>query len=81
MNMPAVSVSITVDDAHLDQLLDIAQQLQSAGLRLDQTLPRLGIIHGSIDAERIDQLRSIDGVDHVEPEHTIQLPPPGSDIQ
>jgi hypothetical protein len=79
--MPAVRVSITVDDAHLDQLLDIAQQLQSAGLQIDQTLPRLGIIYGSIDAERIDQLHSMAGVDHVEPERTIQLPPPHSDIQ
>jgi hypothetical protein len=79
--MPVVKVSIAIDDAHLDQMQKISQNLQAVGLHIDQTLPTLGIISGAIDSSQIDRLCQIEGVQHIEPDHSYQLPPPNSDIQ
>lgn len=79
--MPKVKISISVDDAHLDQILEICERLQSCGLEVEQTLPTLGIISGSIDSEQVDRLHQVEGVQHVEAEQGYQLPPSESDLQ
>ena len=79
--MPVVKVSIAIDDAHLEQIWEISQNLQAVGLHIDQTLQTLGIISGSIDSSQVDRLYQIEGVQHIEPDHSYQLPPPNSDIQ
>ena len=79
--MSKVQVTISVDDAHLEQIDQVAEQLKTAGLSVDQTMSTLGIVTGSVDSEKMSSLSEVAGVDSVEVDKTITLPPPGSDIQ
>lgn len=79
--MSKVKVSIAVDDAHLGQITEVAKNLESAGLEVEQTLSIVGVINGSIEADQMNALAQIAGVKAVEPEREFQLPPPDSEIQ
>ncbi len=79
--MSPVHVCISVDDAHLSQIEEISQQLQSSGMNVEQTLSSIGIINGSISADKINNLYLIEGVKNVEPQQVYQIAPPNSDIQ
>lgn len=79
--MPRIKVSVSVDDAHLAQILEVARRLQSAGLEIEQTLPSVGVISGSIEGDRVNSLYQITGVQQIEPERSYQLPPPDADVQ
>ncbi|MFB2877069.1 hypothetical protein [Floridanema aerugineum] len=79
--MPKIKVSISVDDAHVDRISEVAQDLQSAGLEVEQVLPTVGMISGSIDSTQVNRLSQIEGVQYIEPEQSYQIAPPDSDIQ
>ena len=80
-NMPKVKVSVSVDDAHVNQILKVAEGLQSVGMDVEQTLPSVGVISGSIASDQVNRLYQIEGVQHIEPERSYQLAPPDSDVQ
>ncbi|MEO0870224.1 MAG: hypothetical protein AAFY17_17690 [Cyanobacteria bacterium J06642_11] len=42
-DMDKVRVNITIDDAHADEIDQVAEQLQTAGLEIEQTLSTLWI--------------------------------------
>lgn len=79
--MSNVEVSVCLDDAHLSQIEQIAQKLQSSGMTGTQTLPNIGIINGSIASEQLNRVAQIEGVQTVEPQQTYQINPPSSHIQ
>jgi hypothetical protein len=79
--MPKVKVSVSVDDAHVNQILKVAEGLQSVGMDVEQTLPSVGVISGSIASDQVNRLYQIEGVQHIEPERSYQLAPPDSDLQ
>ncbi|EAZ92340.1 hypothetical protein [Crocosphaera chwakensis] len=79
--MSNVQVSICIDDAHLSQIEQIAQKLQSSGMKVTQTLANIGIINGSISSEQLNHIAQIEGVETVERQQTYQLNPPSSHIQ
>lgn len=79
--MPKIKVSISIDDAHLEQIREISQKLQSVGLHVEQTLPIVGIISGSVESDQINAFYQVEGVQHIEPEGGFQLAPPDSEIQ
>ncbi|MFB2893528.1 hypothetical protein ACE1CI_11505 [Aerosakkonemataceae cyanobacterium BLCC-F50] len=79
--MPKIKVSISVDDAHVDRISEVANSLQSAGLEVEQVLPTVGTIGGSIDSNQVNRLSQIEGVQHIEPEQSYQIAPPDSDVQ
>ena len=79
--MSEVKISVCVDDAHLLNIEKISQQLQSSGVSVEQTLPSIGIINGSVDHGKIHSLYQIEGVKKVEQQETYQLAPPNSAIQ
>ena len=79
--MSEVKISVCVDDAHLSQIEKISQQLKSSGMNIEQTLPNIGILSGSIQADRLNSLYQIEGVQNVEPQESYQLAPPSSEIQ
>jgi len=79
--MPKVKVSVSVDDAHINQILKVAEDLQLVGMDIEQTLPSVGIISGSIASDQVNRLYQIEGVQHIEPEQDYQLAPPDSDVQ
>ena len=59
----------------------VAEQLRAAGMTVEQVLGAVGIITGSVDAERRASLAAVPGVIAVELEQRIQLPPPDAEIQ
>jgi hypothetical protein len=79
--MPNVNLSIAVDEQYLDQMLEVAQNLQSAGMNVEQLLEKIGIITGSCDSEKVEALSQVAGVSHVEISRVYKLAPPESDIQ
>ncbi|WP_019499645.1 hypothetical protein [Pseudanabaena sp. PCC 6802] len=79
--MSKVKVSISIDDAHIDRISEIAKSLQAMGVDVEQTLPSIGIISGSVSSEQVHRLNQIEGIQHVETERDYQLPPPDADIQ
>jgi hypothetical protein len=79
--MSQVQVSVSVDDAHLPQIEQISQQLQSSGMNVEQTLSSIGVINGSIESDKLNSLERIEGVQNVEPQQSYQLAPPSSDVQ
>lgn len=79
--MPKISVSIAVDDAYADQILTVVERLQAMGMEVEQTLPNIGVISGSIDADRVNRLYQVAGVQHIESAQNYQLPSPDADVQ
>jgi hypothetical protein len=79
--MSKVPVSVSVDDAHLAQIEQIAQQLSSSGMDVQQTLPSIGVISGSIETDQLNHLYQIEGVQNIESQQGYQLAPPSSPIQ
>ena len=60
--MAQVPLSVVVDDAHRDKLDEVSERLQTAGMKVEQTLKSLGTINGSVDAEQVEHLSSVRGV-------------------
>ena len=59
----------------------VGEQLRAAGMTVERVLGAVGIITGSIEAERRAALSAVPGVVAVELEQRIQLPPPDAEIQ
>ena len=79
--MDKVQVTISINDAYIEQIDEVADHLRAAGLEVDQTLSTLGIVTGSIETDKMSSLSDVAGVESVEEDRTITLPPPGSDVQ
>ncbi|MET9914123.1 hypothetical protein ABZZ74_46710 [Streptomyces sp. NPDC006476] len=73
-----VGVILAVDP---DRLADVIEALRRAGLTVTGEQPLLGTLSGTVAEDRIPALEAIDGVDSVDRERTIRLPPPDSPIQ
>ncbi|WP_433558622.1 hypothetical protein ACQPWY_09155 [Pseudonocardia xinjiangensis] len=68
-------VTVTADDAHLDELDRLADRLRAAGMEVEQVLEPVGVITGSAPPGW-ESLADLDGVAAVEPGRTVRLPPP-----
>ena len=79
--MADVTISVSVDDAHIDQIEQVVQRLQVAGMIIDSTSPLIGVISGKVDADQLTALRNCEGVQDIEMDRTYQIAPPDSDIQ
>lgn len=79
--MPKVSLLVSVDDEHLDRFSEVVERAEAAGMEVEQKMEDLGVLAGSIDPEKVEPLRRVEGVSHVEESRGFQIPPPDSDIQ
>ena len=79
--MPRVNITLSIPDEHLPNYRELVKQLKQAGLQVDQEMEALGIVTGSVDAEKIDHLKRIKGIGNIEQSREYQLPPPDSDVQ
>jgi hypothetical protein len=71
-------VIVSIDDRHLPQIQDVARQLTSAGLQIDQILDGLGMITGEIEESRRSLAGQVPGVAAIETEGGVDIGPPGS---
>jgi hypothetical protein len=73
-----VGVILAVDP---DRFAEVAEALRAAGLTVTSEQPILGTLAGTVTADRIPALEAVDGVDSVDRELTVELPPPDEPIQ
>ncbi len=79
--MAEVNVSVSVGDGSMDRFSEVVRLLKGAGLDVEQELEEIGVVTGSIDPEKAESLREIEGVSHVERSREFRIAPPDSDIQ
>jgi hypothetical protein len=79
--MDMINLTIAVSDNHLDHILDVAQHLNEAGLKVHQIMDSIGIILGSCQSCQVSAMQRVEGVESVEAEATYSLVPPYSPIQ
>lgn len=63
-----------------DKLSSVVTELKKHGMKVDSVLDATGTVTGEIDSAKLAALRAIPGVT-VEPDTSIQLPPPDAPIQ
>lgn len=79
--MAMTEITVTVDDAHLDKIEELAAQLRDSGMQVDQVLNEVGVISGSAPYECRHDLCAVPGVESVEGARAFQLPQPESSVQ
>ncbi|TDD89230.1 hypothetical protein E1202_12095 [Saccharopolyspora karakumensis] len=73
-------VVVTVRDDQLAEIDELAERLRLAGMRIDQVLGEIGVITGSLEADRLTSAQRLPGVDAIERETSFQVPP-DEDVQ
>jgi hypothetical protein len=61
-----VNISISVDDEYVDKILEVVAELQVAGMNVENIMPILGVITGSVDSTQMDALSQVKGIAVVE---------------
>ncbi len=79
--MSKVNLLVSVDDEHMDRLSEVAEKAKDVGMDVEQKLEEIGVITGSIDSEKVEPLREVEGVSQVEESRRLQIAPPDRDIQ
>jgi hypothetical protein len=79
--MTDVRVSVSVEDSHLGRLDEVARAAEAVGMTVHRREAAIGVLTGSIAADRLDRLRTVAGVEHVETQREIRIPPPDSPVQ
>jgi hypothetical protein len=74
-------VTVSVADDAIGRIDEVVSALEDGGMHIDQVLRPIGVITGSVDTRHVRALGSVTGVAAVEPQRTVQLPPPDSDVQ
>ncbi|MGV9863675.1 hypothetical protein [Rhodococcus koreensis] len=76
-----IGIIVTVDADHLDTIEAVGAALQSHGMRVDQVHDTIGIISGAVGEDDRADLESVAGVQSVETENAVQIPPPDANPQ
>jgi hypothetical protein len=79
--MPKVTVNVLIADDKMDKFAEVTRACRQAGLQIEQQMPLTGTVTGSIESDKLDNLKKIDGVSEVEVSRDIRIPPPDSEIQ
>jgi hypothetical protein len=81
MERKSEKVTVVIDPGDDRPFADILEQCKQAGLEVETELEEIGVLIGSIDADRMKRLDQVSGVVAIERERSYQLPPPESEIQ
>jgi hypothetical protein len=73
--MAKVRMLLSVRDTHLEVLDEIAKAAERAGMQVDAKMKDLGVVSGLIEADKVEDLRKIDGVLDVVEDRKFSLPP------
>jgi hypothetical protein len=75
---PASRVLLSVDPA---RFADVVRAAAAAGLVVEQEMSAVGVVAGRLDPRAWAAVAGIDGVQALEEERTVQLPPPDAPVQ
>lgn len=73
-----IDVLVAVESSGLERTV---AGLRSAGLLVDQILPAIGAVTGSVASHRLPVLHAVTGVIAVERQRDVHVPPPDGDLQ
>jgi hypothetical protein len=76
-----VSVVVSVDDDHLDDIDKVVIDLRRAGLRVDDVLEAVGMVTGTVTGSAVAALESVPGVAEVELQRVQRVAPPDAEVQ
>lgn len=68
----ATNVTIRIDKAKAERLDEIVSELEKLGLAQVQRHARFMMVNGRIDADQIDKLRSVEGIESVREDQTFR---------
>lgn len=74
-------ITVTVRHEYLADTSRIAEQLAAGGMQVENVLSQLGMITGSLAEGQRTALAGIEGVESVDEDQQVVLPPPDSEIQ
>lgn len=74
-------IVVSIDDKHLGDLRAIVEELEKAGMEIQEVLDVARVVTGHIHFSKLRDLPKVSGVEHVEAGRKIQIPPPESSIQ
>ena len=76
-----MDVLVTLDEGQAERAATVADDLRAAGLDVTQVLADIGVVTGSVDPSRLNDLAGVSGVASVEPSREVQLPAPDEPVQ
>jgi hypothetical protein len=76
-----VSVVVSVDDDHLDDIGKVVTDLRHAGLQVDDVLDAVGMVTGTVAGSAVEALESVPGVAEIELQRVQRVAPPDAEIQ
>ena len=76
-----MDVLVTLDEGQADRAAAVADDLRAAGLDVTEVLAEIGVVTGSIEPSRLNDLARVSGVAAVEPSRDVQLPSPDEPVQ
>lgn len=79
--MAKVNLSVSVKEEHRPHFAELVKQLKKTGLVVEQELHSVGVVTGSIESEKVEDLKRLTGVAHVEESRNVQIVPPESKVQ
>ena len=78
--MEKVRINVTIPDATPSRLKSVKASLKRQGVEVDSVLDAIGVITGKVAKSRLSSVDAGAGAT-VEPEQSVQLPPPDAPIQ
>ncbi|OIH85869.1 hypothetical protein BLJ79_03420 [Arthrobacter sp. UCD-GKA] len=78
---PSTTFIVTVQDAYLERVQEVAHDLEEAGLAIDRVLGSLGQVVGHAEDSGRARLAGVRGVASIEPERRFGIAPPESGLQ
>ncbi|MGH3903014.1 MAG: hypothetical protein ACRDTE_02260 [Pseudonocardiaceae bacterium] len=74
-------ITVSVTDEQQANIDELAARLRAVGMEVDQVLPTVGVITGSVTRSQRTLIERAAGVAAVEDETSFQVAPPDSDVQ
>jgi hypothetical protein len=76
-----MDVLVTLEDGQAERAARVADDLRAAGLDVTQVMTEIGVVTGSVDRARLNDLAAVSGVAAVEQSREVRLPPPDEPVQ
>jgi len=76
-----MDVLVTLDEGQANRTEAVAEDLRAAGLDVTQVLADIGVVTGSVEPAKLNDLSRVSGVAAVEPSRDVQLPSPDDPVQ
>ena len=79
--MDTINLTVSIADDHLKDFAQVVARCRKAGMKIEHQMPTIGVVSGSIAADKLDALKRVKGVAHVERAGGFQIAPPDEEVQ